>query len=77
MDVLLSLSGARELDVPVIGSHFGTVEESGAAEALQSLLQNLRSKNPIQNLGIGEWDQRSSVKALTTPKTARARECLR
>ena len=68
MDVLLSLGGAKEPDIPIVGSHFRYLEESAAAETLQRLLQNLRSKNPIQNLDIGKWDQRSSINALIIPK---------
>ena len=54
-DVLLSLKASSENSrvATVVGCHLAHVEASTARQALRGILQNLRSRSPIQNLDIG------------------------
>ena len=68
MDVLLSLRDSRGLDVPVISSHLGYVDQSSISGTLHNTLQNLLSKNPIQNLEFGSKRQQPALSATPLPK---------
>ena len=67
-DVLLSLKTSSETFKveTVVGCHLAQVEASTARQALRGILQNLRSKSPIQNLDIG--GKRSIEPSLSEPE---------
>ena len=68
MDVLLSMKGSRKLDVPVVSSHLGFVDQSSATTTLRGVLQNLLSENPIQNMEFGQKRPQLAFSALVLPK---------
>ena len=56
MDVLLSLNSSQ-LRVPVVGSQIEHLEQSEIGDVLNSVLRNLLSDPPVQNLVVGQISQ--------------------
>lgn len=57
LDLLMSLkSSASEAGPVIVGYQLGYLEFTTITQALSGIFQNLRSKNPIQNLEIGRAD---------------------